>query len=86
MPALKPVKLLEKLPVPVPSEGLLLAVVGLGAILQHMPLAVTELPPSDEITPPQTADVWLIELIESVVKLGVDKTPTCKVVKETVGP
>ena len=55
---------------PLPSEVVLLAVVGLGDVLQHTPLAVTDAPPSDVILPPLEAVVPVIEEIAVVVRAG----------------
>ena len=80
MPAVKPVRLLEKVPTPFPSDVLLLAVVGLVVVLQHTPRAVTEAPPSQVILPPLVAVFWVIpvtvvdvmhgSVIAAVVKLS----------------
>ena len=51
----KPVRALTNTPVPVPSEVLSFAVVGLGDVLQHTPLAVTVVPPPEETFPPLVA-------------------------------
>ena len=47
-----PVRLLVKLPVPLPSIVLLFAVVGFEVELQQTPLAVTVAPPSEVTFPP----------------------------------
>ena len=52
--------LLVKLPVPVPSLVLLLAVVGFWLVLQQTPRAVTVAPPSEVTFPPLVAVVWVI--------------------------
>ena len=57
MPGVKPVRLLVKLPVPVPSLVVLSAVVGLTLVDQHTPLAVTAAPPLSLTFPPKTAVV-----------------------------
>ena len=51
----KPVRVLTNTPVPVPSEVIAFAVVGLGDVLQQTPLAVTFVPPSEETFPPLMA-------------------------------
>ena len=55
---LNPVRLLVKLPVPVPtgSEVFELEMVGFGEVLQHTPRAVIAVPPSLVIVPPQVAE------------------------------
>ena len=66
-----PVILLVKLPVPVPSDVLVLnAVVAPEVVLQQTPRAVTAEPPSVVIFPPETAVVELIEEIAVVVNAG----------------
>jgi hypothetical protein len=47
--------LLVKVPVPVPSVVLLLAVVGPDDVFQHIPLAVTVAVPADVTLPPPVA-------------------------------
>jgi hypothetical protein len=69
----KPVKLLLKLPVPVPSEVLLLAVVGPETVFQHTPLAVTVEVPAEETLPPQVAVVCVMLLTSEVFTTGADK-------------
>ena len=66
----KPVRLLVKLPAPVPSVVFELAIIGLVAVAQQIPLAVTDPPPSAEIFPPETALVGVIEVIPAVVRVG----------------
>ena len=62
--------LLVKLPEPVPSEVLLLLVVGPELVFQQIPRAVTEAPPSLVIFPPLVAVVWVIDVIAVVVSVG----------------
>lgn len=50
---------LVKLPVLVPSIVCESEVVGFGEVLQQTPRAVTDEPPSDEMLPPQRAEVVL---------------------------
>jgi len=50
--AVNPVKLLMKLPVPLPSFVCEPAIVGLGEVLQQTPLSVIVPPPSEIILPP----------------------------------
>ena len=60
-----------KMPVPLPSIVLELAIVGLLAVSQQMPRAVTAPPPSLEILPPpvaNVADILLIVVVETVAK------------------
>ena len=66
-----PVMELVKLPVPEPSVVLLSAVVGeLFVLLQQRPLAVTALPPSLVISPPEVAVVKAIDETAVVVIVG----------------
>jgi hypothetical protein len=62
--------LLVKLPAPVPSVVLLLAVVGLAVALQQTPRAVTDAPPSLVIFPPLVAVVVVIKVIAVVERVG----------------
>lgn len=62
--------LLVKIPVPVPLDVVLSAVVGFVVVDQHTPLAVTVAPPSYVTLPPDTADVDVIELTVVVVTVG----------------
>ena len=61
--AVSPVMPLEKVPMPVPSLVLLLAMVGLLVVDQHTPRAVTEAPPSYEMVPPVDEDVLVMAVI-----------------------
>jgi len=70
VPGVKPVIELVKLPAPLPSVVLLSAVVGLGAVLQQTPRAVTEVLPSDVTFPPQVAVVSVILDTASVVTVA----------------
>ena len=69
MLACKPVTVLVNVPVPVPSEVLLLLIVGPVVVLQHTPRAVIGDPPSDVIVPPAMAAVVAIPLGVVVVRL-----------------
>jgi hypothetical protein len=62
---------LVKIPVPDPSVVWLFAVVGLGEVLQHTPLAVTEAPPSAVTFPPDEAVVEAMDVGVVVVTVGV---------------
>ena len=64
------VRKLAKVPVPVPLVVLEFAVVGFGAVLQHIPRAVTGEPPSLVILPPLKAEVVVMEVIAVVDKVG----------------
>ena len=66
-----PVRLLVKLPVPVPFEVLLPAMDGFGEVLQHIPLAVTTAPPSVMTLPPDVAADCVIAVTAAVVTVGV---------------
>jgi hypothetical protein len=68
--AVKLVILLVKIPVPVPSVVLLLAVVGLEEVPQHTPLAVTVAPPSEVTFPPLVAVVDDVAVVVPVVTVG----------------
>jgi hypothetical protein len=63
----RPVKLLVKVPVPIPSEVLLSAVVGLCDVLQQTPLTVIVPPPSAVILPPDFVEFEVIEVTSAVV-------------------
>jgi hypothetical protein len=68
--AAKPVILLVNTPVPVPSEVLLLAVVGFAEVFQQTPLAVTAAPPSEVTFPPLVAAVDDVVVVVPVVTVG----------------
>ena len=57
VPGISPVKLLVKVPVPIPLAVILPAVVGPVDVLQQTPRAVTLAPPSEVIFPPAVAVV-----------------------------
>lgn len=66
-----PVMRLPKLPIPVPFVVFVeSATVGLVAISQHIPRAVTAEPPSAVTVPPLAADVEAIPLIDVVTTVG----------------
>ena len=58
---MRPVRLLVKVPVPVPSEVWLSEVVGFADVLQQRPLSVTDAPPSEVTFPPLEAVVEVME-------------------------
>jgi len=67
-----PVILLIKLPVPVPSDVLVLkATIAPVLVLQHTPRAVTAEPPSVVTFPPDVAVVMLIADTAAVVSAGI---------------
>jgi hypothetical protein len=68
--AVNPVILLMKIPVPVESAVLLLAIVGPLVAFQHTPLAETIVPPSVVTLPPLMAVVGVIEDIVVLVIVG----------------
>ena len=70
MPGVNPVILLVKLPTPVPSLVLLLAIVGFVDVLQQIPRPVTVAPPSEVMFPPLVAVVWVIFEAAVVVNVG----------------
>jgi hypothetical protein len=76
----KPVRLLVKLPVPVPLVVLEFAIVGSAVVAQQTPLAVTAPPPSAVIFPPEVAVVIKTAEAAVVVRVG---TATGVVVKVT---
>ena len=82
MPAVRPVMLLVKLPVPLPLVVWLLLTVGFCEVLQHTPRAVTVAPPSEVTFPPHVADVAVILLTVLVVNVGA----TARVVKTLCSP
>ena len=65
-----PVNALVNTPVPVPSVVLLSAVVGLPAVLQQTPRAVTADPPSELTFPPPEAVVAVMPVTDAVVTIG----------------
>ena len=67
----RPVRLLVKLPVPLPLLVLLSPVVGLPPVFQQTPRAVTDVPPSEVTLPPQDAVVVVMELTLATVTAGV---------------
>ena len=74
--------LLEKAPVPAPFLVESFVTVGLGEVLQQIPLAVTGVPPSEVILPPLIAVILVTEVATFVVKVakaGPDHTgiPVC---------
>ena len=70
VPGLNPVKLLVKLPVPIPSFVELFAVVGFCDVLQQTPRCVTELPPVALMEPPLDAEELIIFAIGKVVMVA----------------
>ena len=81
VPEVNPVRLLVKLPVPLPFVVLLLLMVGLCEVLQHTPRAITVAPPSAVTLPPEVAVAVPMLLAAVVVTVG-----KAKVVKETSLP
>ena len=66
----KPVRLLIKTPVPLPSVVWLSAVVGFGFVPQHTPRKITVAPPSDVTFPPLVAVVGHMFVTAVVVTVG----------------
>ena len=70
--AASPVRLLVKLPVPVPFVVLVLnEIVGPTDVPQQTPLAVMVDPPSEVVTPPETAVLEPIKVMEFVKRTGI---------------
>jgi hypothetical protein len=62
---------LEKVPVPVPFEVLVLKeLVGFGLVLQHTPRLMILPPPSFEMVPPLTAEFSIISEAAVVLRVG----------------
>ena len=74
MPDRSGVILLVKLAEPVPSDDLAPAIVGVGDVDQHTPFSVIVAPPSDEILPPEDADVSVIDVTATVPRVGAEAT------------
>lgn len=70
-----PVRLLVKLPVPVPAFVVEFAIVGEEDVLQQIPFAVMADPPSLLMLPPDIADVAVMLDIELVVTVGRVNSP-----------
>ena len=68
-----------KLPFPDASVVLLSFMVGLAEVDQQTPLAVTSEPPLELTVPPETAVVYVIEPIASVVTVGTARSVVAKV-------
>ena len=69
-PPTNPVMALINVPVPDPLVVLLSVVVGLGVVLQQIPLAVTSAPPMAVTFPPLAAVVAVMAEIAVVVDVG----------------
>ena len=78
--------LLVKLPVPVASDVWLSLTIGLADVLQQMPLAVTEAPPSFVTFPPLEALVEVIEDADVVVTVGAAVSLSSFVTKASISP
>jgi hypothetical protein len=70
VPGVNDVRLLVKDPVPLPSDVLLLDIVGFSEVFQQTPLEVTSAPPSPVTFPPDVAVVWVIAVTLAVVTTG----------------
>ena len=70
VPAVNPEIALVKVPVPVPSEVLLFAIVGPVVVPQQTPLAVTGDPPSEVMLPPLLKLLAVIRVALLVVNVG----------------
>ena len=70
MPAVNPVKLQVKVPVPDPLVDVELEVVGVCVVDQQIPRAVTVPYPSEVTLPPEMAELHVIELTVVVVTSG----------------
>ena len=64
MPAVNPVKLLVKLPIPLPLLVRESAIVGLGDVLQQTPRRVTSVTPDTVTFPPQEAEISVTSVTE----------------------
>jgi hypothetical protein len=62
--------LLEKAPVPVPSDVFELLMVGDAVVAQQIPFSDIAAPPSDDMLPPETAVVNVIDVTAAVVRVG----------------
>ena len=71
MAAVNPVRLLVKLPVPIPSVVMELSTVGPVVVAQQIPLTVIAAPPLEVIVPPETAVVRVIDEGAVVVRVAV---------------
>ena len=76
IPGVKAVISLVKIPLPVPSEVILFAMVGPVVVLQQTPRPVTSDPPSDVILPPLKA---VVEVIED---MGINNMPSVNVLAD----
>jgi hypothetical protein len=74
VPAVRPVKPLVNIPIPVPLVVLAFEVVGVADVAQQIPRTVTDAPPSAVTLPPLVAVVVVIALIADVVTEGVTAT------------
>ena len=79
VPAVNPVRALVKLPDPVPSDVLVLAIVGPVVIFQQTPRAVIAAPPSFVIFPPLVEEVCVIAVTTVVVNDGREGADEVKV-------
>jgi hypothetical protein len=70
VPAVNPVRLLVKIPVPVASDVFDPVIVGLAVVAQQVPLAVIVPPPSAVTFPPEVAVVNVIAVAAVVVTVG----------------
>ena len=68
--AVRPVRLLVNVPVPLPSVVLEFEIVGFDEVLQQTPRAVTAAPLSDVIFPPLLAVIVVILITADVVNAG----------------
>ncbi len=86
MPGDKPVRLLVKLPVPVPLVVWLPLVVGLPVVFQTTPRAVMEAPPSLSTVPPELAVVDVMEVTPPSETNGAVTAGSDDAVVKTVSP
>ena len=85
--AVSPVMLPVNVPPPVPLVVLVVsAIVGPDVVLQQMPRAITGVPPSELIFPPEVAGVAAIALAAVVVSVGSTGFADMVVVKVTSLP
>jgi hypothetical protein len=79
VPGSNTVRLLTKLPIPVPLVVLELTMVGAVVVAQQVPLATMAAPPSEVMFPPEAAVVKVIAVTGTVVRTGIAIVPVVNV-------